>query len=125
MESKINVNNSRFINNSAEFEGGAIFDIYAPMIIENSSFISNNAINGGGIFVDNATTIKIISNSFVLNNAGRTVSRVLSRAVIYLVLPLPEGSSGLPEDVTGSHLVFCSVLLRMGFARHPALPPDR
>ena len=35
--------------------------------------------------------------------------------VIYLVLLLPAGFSDLPKNVTGSHIVFCSVLLRMGF----------
>ena len=35
--------------------------------------------------------------------------------VIYLILLLPAGFSDLPKNVTGSHIVFCSVLLRMGF----------
>ena len=35
--------------------------------------------------------------------------------VIYLILLLPAGFSDLPKNVTGSHIVFCSVLLRMEF----------
>ena len=46
---------------------------------------------------------------------SRTISRVMSWMVIYLILLLPAGFSDLPKNVTGSHIVFCSVLLRMGF----------
>ena len=35
--------------------------------------------------------------------------------IIYLGLPLPEGSSDLPESTTGSRIAFVSVLLRMEF----------
>ena len=35
--------------------------------------------------------------------------------IIYLGLPLPEGSSDLPESTTGRRIAFCSVLLRMEF----------
>ena len=62
------------------------------------------------------------------------ISRVLSKMVIYLVLPLPISSSDLPESTTGRRIAFCSVLLRMGFTcafcvttkavgSYPAFPP--
>ena len=35
--------------------------------------------------------------------------------IIYLGLPLPEGSSDLPESTTGRRMAFFSVLLRMEF----------
>ena len=44
-----------------------------------------------------------------------TVSRVLSRTIIYLGWPLPATSSDLPEGTTGSRIALCLVLLRMGF----------
>ena len=47
----------------------------------------------------------------------------MSRIIIYPVLPSPAGSSDPPENVTGSHIVFYSVLLRMGFTC--ALPVAR
>ena len=47
----------------------------------------------------------------------------MSRIIIYPVLPSPAGSSDPPENVTGSHIVFYSVLLRMGFTC--ALPVTR
>ena len=35
--------------------------------------------------------------------------------IICLGLPLPKGSSDLPESTTGRRIAFCSVLLRMEF----------
>jgi len=65
---------------------------------------------------------------------SRTISRVLYQMIIYLGLPLPTGSSGLPESTTGSRIAFYSTLLRMGFTcappvtrravgSYPAIPP--
>ena len=45
---------------------------------------------------------------------SRTISRVLSGMVIYLDLPLPAGSSDIPESRRAA-LCFLFVLLRMGF----------
>ena len=39
--------------------------------------------------------------------------------VIYLALPLPAGSSDLPESRPGRPVAFCLVLLRMGFTYAP------
>ena len=39
----------------------------------------------------------------------------MSCVIIYPGLPLPTASSDPPKSVTGSHIAFCSVLLRMGF----------
>ncbi len=39
----------------------------------------------------------------------------MSCVIIYPGLLLPAVSSDPPESVTGSHIAFCSVLLRMGF----------
>ncbi len=48
-------------------------------------------------------------------HTGQAVSRVLSRTVIPLGIPLPVCSSNLPERSAGSVIAFCLVLLRMGF----------
>jgi hypothetical protein len=52
---------------------------------------------------------------FRFPDASRAISRVMSCVIIYPGLPLPAASSDPPENVTGSHMVFDSVLLRMGF----------
>ena len=46
---------------------------------------------------------------------SKTISRVMSWIIIYPILLSPAGFSDPPENVTGSHNVFYSVLLRMGF----------
>ena len=45
----------------------------------------------------------------------------MSCVIIYPGLPLPAASSDLPENVTGRHIVFDPVLLRMGFTCAPAV----
>ena len=52
---------------------------------------------------------------------SRTVSRVMSRMIIYLVPASPPVSSDPPEDTTGRRIAFCSVLLRMGFTYAPSV----
>ena len=54
-----------------------------------------------------------------------TISRVMYQTIIYLVLLLPAGSSDLPKSMTGSHIAFVLVLLRMGFTQPLPLPAVR
>ena len=61
----------------------------------------------------------------ILPYQSRTISRVMSRMIICLSLPLPEGLSGQPENDPGRIMVFYSALLRMRFTWHPLLPGDR
>ncbi|MBE6506271.1 MAG: DUF11 domain-containing protein, partial [Methanobrevibacter millerae] len=66
---------STFINNSASFNGGAIYiasadsDITSSSTIRGSTFINNSAINGGAIYI-NADLINILSSTFSFNNAS-------------------------------------------------------
>lgn len=55
-----------------------------------------------------------MDKKYIIENISRTVSRVMSWIIIYLVLPLPTESSNLPESMDGPPTL-CSVLLRMGF----------
>ena len=45
----------------------------------------------------------------------------MSRMFIYLDLLSPAGSSDLPKSVTGRHIAFLPVLLRMGFTCAPSV----
>jgi len=49
----------------------------------------------------------------------------MSRVIIYPVTLSPVPSSDQPENVTGRHMVFYSVLLRMGFTWLSLLPEKR
>ena len=52
---------------------------------------------------------------------SKTVSRVMSRIIIYLGLLLPAASSDLPESRPGKPVALCLVLLRMGFTCAPSV----
>ena len=78
LESTITVENSNFTNNTAQYEGGAIFDIYAKMETKYSRFDKNSAINGAAIFVDFGATVRIIGNNFTKNNASGIGGAVFS-----------------------------------------------
>lgn len=63
--------NNTFINNSAVYDGGAIYSSVGTNIIENNTFISNSAISGNGGAIYCLDCISIIKNSnFTGNNAG-------------------------------------------------------
>ena len=61
---------------------------------------------------------------FPLIVVSRTVSRVMSRTIIYLGLLLPAASSDLPGNGQGTHSSLF-VLLRMGFTQPLLLPEVR
>ena len=50
-----------------------------------------------------------------------TISRVMSRVIIYLGLLLPTASSDPPESRSGKSIAFFLVLLRMGFTYAPSV----
>ncbi len=62
------ISNSLFDNNSAVYEGGAIYNIFSPLTVFNSTFSNNTAINGGGIFSDKSGILNITYSKFILNN---------------------------------------------------------
>ena len=62
------ISNSLFDNNSALYEGGAIYAIFSPLTIFNSTFSNNSAINGGGVFADKGGILNITYSKFILNN---------------------------------------------------------
>ncbi len=48
-------------------------------------------------------------------DASSTISRVMSRVIIYLGLSSPTGSSGPPESAAGNRIALYSALLQMEF----------
>ena len=58
-------------------------------------------------------------------SVSQTISRVMSRVIIYLGLALPQGSSNLPGNAAGNRIVPNLVLLRMGFTQPYPLPDMR
>ena len=56
---------------------------------------------------------------------SRSISRVLSCAVIYLDLPLPTNSSDVQQIRRSKPRWRIPILLRVGFTQPPALPKER
>ena len=57
-------------NNTAEYEGGAIYQMYGTSTIRNSNFINNSAGSGGALFIDNTTNLILYQNTFSINSAS-------------------------------------------------------
>ena len=65
-------------NNNAGYDGGAVYQIYGTNTIQNSNFINNTANNGAGLFLDNLTSFFIISNTFTNNTANYCAGAIYS-----------------------------------------------
>lgn len=64
------------INNTAKYEGGAIYQIYNGISISDSNFINNTARNGGAVYVDDVEIFKLTYNNFEKNSAIQTAGAV-------------------------------------------------
>ena len=69
LDSKVTLLRLTAQNNTAQFEGGAIYQLYGEFSIQQSSLINNSARNGGAIFVDNLTSVFLANNLFENNSA--------------------------------------------------------
>ena len=69
------------INNTAKYEGGAIYQIYNAISISDSNFINNSARNGGAVYIDDVEIFKMIYNNFESNIASNTAGAVYSMLV--------------------------------------------
>ena len=57
------------INNTAKYEGGAIYQMYNAISVTDSNFTSNHARNGGAIYIDDVEIFKVSYNNFENNDA--------------------------------------------------------
>ena len=69
IESNSNLNNIYLFNNSAKYEGGAVYQIYGNITLSNSKFIDNSARNGGGLLIDGVEYANVLDNTFTNNKA--------------------------------------------------------
>ena len=56
-------------NNTARYDGGAIYQMYGDINLNSSRFIGNVAKNGAGLFIDNVTSLNLSSTEFTNNRA--------------------------------------------------------
>lgn len=66
------------INNTAKYDGGAIFQMYNGLTITDSYFENNKALNGGAVFVNNAEIFNLQYSTFNNNIANNTAGAVYS-----------------------------------------------
>jgi hypothetical protein len=81
----LNIGNSSFKNNSANINGGAIYnDLSKYATIDNSNFSINNANNGGALY--DAGSYFNITNSYFNNNIGKSGTAFYFNKTMYVYL---------------------------------------
>ncbi|WP_407376206.1 C1 family peptidase [Methanobrevibacter sp.] len=88
LKTSMNLNNIYAENNTASWDGGAIYHMYGDFSLTSSKFINNSARNGGALFVDNSTSLLLRMNNFFDNhaiNCGGAVYSVLNKLKIPIV----------------------------------------
>jgi C1A family cysteine protease len=68
LKSDVKLNRIYACNNTAKYDGGAIYQMYGNLTIRNSVLLQNHARNGGGMFLDNVSS-RIEGNVFSNNMA--------------------------------------------------------
>ncbi|WP_405290286.1 C1 family peptidase [Methanobrevibacter sp.] len=65
-------------NNTAKYDGGAIYHMYNGITIQDSYFENNKALNGGAVYVSGAEIFNLEYNTFYNNLASSTAGAVFS-----------------------------------------------
>lgn len=78
LSSDVVLTNLYGFNNTANYDGGLIYQMYGELKVSNSTFISNNAKNGAGIFIDGAKRLSIYNNTFINNSASVSAGAIYS-----------------------------------------------
>ena len=78
LKTKVSLSLLNCENNTAEWNGGAIYHFYGDFSLTNSKFTNNSARNGGAVYVDNSTSLFIRANIFKDNVALHTAGAVYS-----------------------------------------------
>ena len=80
---QLNVENSNFINNYADFEGGAIYSSWTGVAVSGSTFSGNTASkNAGAIYFDKGK-LSIKNSTFLTNRALRNSTDVANAIYAY------------------------------------------
>ncbi len=78
LNSKITLNNCLLENNTAAYEGGAIYSMYNSLTCIESTFKNNHARNGGAIYGDDLKLFELENNNFIANVASDYAGAVYS-----------------------------------------------
>ena len=73
LKSNSKLKNVHAFNNTAGYDGGAIYQLYGEFSLNGSLFSYNHAKNGGAVFIDNVTW-GIIENATFTNNSAKELA---------------------------------------------------
>ena len=74
----VKLNHVTVINNSAKWDGGAIYHMYGKFSSTNGYYNNNSARNGGALYIDNSSDLLLISNIFEANRANIQAGAIFS-----------------------------------------------
>ena len=78
LNSNLVIENANFENNTAKYEGGAIYIMYGDVKITNCNITESSALDGGALFVDNVTSITVKDTKFDKSSAKRYGGTIFS-----------------------------------------------
>ena len=78
LKSDMSLSNIYCENNTAKWNGGAVYHMYGDFTLTNSKFVNNSARNGGALFLDNCGNCLLNRNQFISNNANVTGGAIYS-----------------------------------------------
>ena len=78
LDCDVRLNYVNAYNNSAKWDGGAVYHMYGKFLSTYGNFINNSARNGGGLYIDNSSGLFMISNLFEDNAAVASAGAIFS-----------------------------------------------
>ena len=78
LKSDVKLNHVNAQNNSAKWDGGAIYHMYGMLHSTNGNYNNNSARNGGAFYIDNSSDLLLISNIFEGNRANIQAGAIFS-----------------------------------------------
>ena len=78
LDSEVKLNYLNAHDNSAIWDGGAIYHMYGKFSSTFCEFINNSARNGGALYLDNSSDMFMVSNSFEANRANVSAGAIFS-----------------------------------------------
>ncbi len=96
LNSNLIIDNCKFNNNTAKYEGGAVYVMYGNVSINDCEFVKSSALDGGAIFEDNCTAITISKSSFDKSKATRYGGTIFSNGKTVDLEDVTLGESAAP-----------------------------
>ena len=73
-----NLNKINCVNNTAKWDGGAIYHVLGNFTLTDSIFNGNSASNGGALYADSSSNLTVTGNDFIKNTASQCGGAIYS-----------------------------------------------